>query len=410
VKFSLEYKGRHVPSRRWIEKTLSRAVIGPDNTVVLTFKKPYTRLDTEFTSLRIFPGHIWEEVEEPQYHPPAGQYVGYGPFIIRETDANAGVVLFHRNPFWKGKKPGISRIEIQIYQNLDVLGLALEKGDIDTFYQYANSYPYANLSRLAASGDFNLVENRSSGLILLGFNLQREPVSHSWFRLAVSYAIDYKEILKLIASGYGEVPRRGFVPVNMPYFQETPRLEQDFHKAREILRQHGCKSADREALLLLSTPPHLRLCELIKDYLAGAGIAVEVKVVDSATWFSMKERYDYDLIITNTTPWGMRMHANWGTGYFDSRRSGEGVLHTLPDPVFLKLCDDILSTRDTVRLQGYARQLQDYYREQIPALALLWKTNVTPFNKSFAGWHADPLFGTFNVANFLDLRRVDAGP
>ncbi len=51
--------------------------------------------------------------------------------------------------------------------------------------------------------------------------------------------------------------------------------------------------------------------------------------VDNATWIAAKDAMDYDIVFFRATPWGTLMHASHGSGYFDSRRTGAGVLHNL---------------------------------------------------------------------------------
>jgi peptide/nickel transport system substrate-binding protein len=102
----------------------------------------------------------------------------------------------------------------------------------------------------------------------------------------------------------------------------------------------------------------------------------------------------------------MLMYANWATGYFDSRRTGEGVLHTVDDPAFLKLCDNILSTKDEGELEKFAQKVQDYYAQNLPAIALYWSRIVIPYKKKFSGWSPNPLYGIYNIKNFLQLRII----
>lgn len=405
VTFSVEYIGRHVPSRRWLEKALVHAGVRPGNAVVFTFEKPYTRLDIEFTSFPIIPRHIWQIVDNPRFYDGPGKYVGCGPLVIDRIDLNAGILLMKKNPSWKGTPPALGGVEIHMFRNRDVLSLALERGDIDTFYKYADTYPYTNIRRLSDTGTFRFSQEKTTGLTILAFNLRREPAANVHFRQAVALAIDYREINKLITSSYGELPGQGFVPPGMAYYQESPGLKQNLEKARALLVEAG---GEIPPLVLLSTPGHSRLCQLVAGYLGRLGLRVEVKIVESATWISLKEEYRYDITITRTTPWGMLMHAGWGTGYFDARRTGEGVLHTISDPAFLDLCDAILATRDPVKLETYARSLQQYYARNLPAIALIQRVTVTPYNNAFSGWHQDPLFGIFNTANFLGLKRIHA--
>jgi peptide/nickel transport system substrate-binding protein len=323
-----------------------------------------------------------------------------------------------RNPCWKGKKPAVETIEIHLYQNMDMLSLALEKGRVDAFYQYADSYPYANIPRLRSAGNFEFLKNSAVTVVFLGFNLGKEPLSDIAFRSAIVHALDYDELVRLEGQGYGEIPDAGFVTPDMIYYRETGKLKQDIVRVKELLRSAGYKDNDGDAaiensrgedseLLLLSTPPYLRLCELVREYIRRLGIAVAVKIVDEASWIEMKDRGHYDMVISNTSPWGMRTYAGWAAAYFDARRTGEGVLHNVADPYFLKLCDALSNSREPAKLKELAYAVQDYYAREFPAVALVWKTAIIPCNKKFSGWYVEPIYGIFNVHNFLNLERIN---
>lgn len=423
VKFSIEYQGKHVPSRRWLQKTLVKTEITADHGVIFTFNKPYSRLDMEFITFHIFPRHVWEKITRPEYFTAESAdksiYLGYGPFVISRIDLNAGLVVMERNPFWQGKKPAVEKIEIHLFQNIDMLSLSLEKGQVDSYYKYADSYPYTNIPRLRSTGNFEFLQNSALSVVFLGFNLGKKPLSDFAFRSAIVHALDYEELVRLESLGYGEIPGAGFVTPDMTYYRETGKLKQDIDRAKELLRSAGYNGSDGDRaiedsrgenieLLLLSTPTYLRLCELVKDYIQRLGIFVVVKIVDDASWIEMKDRCHYDIVISNTSPWGMRTYAGWATAYFDARRTGEGVLHNVADPFFLKLCDAISTTREPGKLKRFAHEVQDYYAGKFPAVALTWKKAIIPCNKRFSGWYIEPIYGIFNVQNFLNLKRINA--
>jgi len=415
AKFSVELYAREVPFAAWLEQALVEVSVSEDNALVLRFNRPYTRLGYDFASYSLFPKHIWENIENPLAYANTGENVGCGPFAIESIDINAAKISFEKNPYWKGQMPPIEGIEVHFYNNMDVLSLALEKGEVDTFYRYASSYPYANIERLKATGEFNFLEEQNMGLKFLGFNLNKPPMSDVNFRKALSYAIDYDEIIKLDALGYGEVPNMGFIPRGMSGYKETKKLEYNLDKAKKILRESGYIDTDANGiredrdgqeikLSILISPLYVRISELIKDYLGAVGLDARLKVVDENTWISQKNQYQYDLVVSRTTPWGMLMHANWATGYFDSRRTGEGVLHTVNDPEFLNLCDSILATTDEAELEQDAHRVQDYYTQNLPAIPLGWTRIITPYHKKYTGWISSPLYGIFNIDNFLSIK------
>jgi peptide/nickel transport system substrate-binding protein len=48
--------------------------------------------------------------------------------------------------------------------------------------------------------------------------------------------------------------------------------------------------------------------------------------------------------------------------------------------------------------------VQDYYARFLPAIALYWSRTIIPYQKRFSGWSLNPLYGLYNIQNFLSLR------
>jgi len=416
VAFSIQMYGKSVPNAGWIGETLTDTAVD-GNKVTFTFNKPYTNLALEFTSYSILPRHIWESVENPNEYTSTGPYVGAGPFYLDNVDLNAGKVIFKRNPYWKGTSPAYDAVEISWFKNEDAAAKALESGAMDTYWKYASSYPYAAVDSLKSSGTFEILEKPTSGLTFLGFNLKKEPLSDISFRDAISYAINYQEMVNIATLGYGRVPNRGFIPPAMDGYISTQAMEYNPETAKKKLESAGYKDSNGNGIVegndgkdivldLLIRNAYSREAELVKEYLEKVGIGVEIRSVEDNTWFELKDTYNYDITLTRTTPWGMLMHANWATGYFDSRRTGQGVLHTVDDPVFLELCDNILATTDTTLLNRYAQDVQNYYADNLPGIPLYWKNDITPYNKKITGWYSNPLYGIMNEFTLTGVKPV----
>lgn len=393
VEFSIRYYGKKTPWAGWINETLESSTVSEaDNSVTFKFNKPYTRVNIEFVTYNILPAHIWKTIENPMEYLNNGPYVGCGPYYLKMIDLNAGKLIFEKNPYWKGKVSEFENVEVHLYSNVDVATLALKNGDVDTYYKYAGSYPYSGIEQLEKTGDFDFLEKTDIGLVFLSPNLKKAPFSDPEFREALTYAINYEEIARLETLGYGEVPNRGFVPQAMENFKETEKLEYSPEKAIETLEKAGYSDSNGNGVLegkdrkdikleILIRSEYARTGELLKEYFERIGLSADLKTVDADTWVTLKDSYYYDLTVTRSIPRGMLMHAGWGSGYFDSRRTGQGVMHNVEDPVFLQLCDDILATTEPAELQDYAYELQDYYAENLPAIPLYWSNSVTPFNR-----------------------------
>ncbi|WP_440954466.1 ABC transporter substrate-binding protein [Methanosarcina sp. Mfa9] len=413
VQFSILYYGEKKPSGRWINETLeSSSVSQTENSVTFRFNKPYTRINLEFATYMIIPKHVWEKIDKPMEYSSKGPYVGCGPYYIESVDLNTARLIFRKNPYWKGKTCAFDKVEVDWYASEDAACLALEKGEADTYYKYASSYPYANIERLEKTGDFNFVEKDSIGIFYLGITLNEAPRSDLQFREALACAINYEELMQLDTLGYGSVPNRGLVPPGMEYYKPTEKCSYDPEKAREILEKAGYedrngngivedKSGKDILLELMICPGYERDAELLQEYFRAVGIDIEIENVDRNTYGDRKDSSRYELVFSRTTPWGMLMHAGLGTGYFDSRRYGY-----IEDPAFTGLCDQLLNTTDHETLCSCSYSLQDYYAEELPVIPVYWKKVVTPYNKRFEGWHYNSLDGIYTLDTFLDLHEV----
>jgi len=415
VAFNINYRGKLAASG-WIGDTLLDTIT-TDDSVTFIFNKPYSRLDFEFLSYPTIPKHIWESVSDPEAKRSNGPYVGSGPYYIKSIDINSAILIFEKNPYWQGEEPYYDIIEIHWFSNDNAASFALERGEVDTYWKYASTYPYAAASVLERNNKFDIFQAPSIGLSFLGFNLQEGIGTDLNFRKAVRSAINYEELMQINTLGYGSIPTVGFVPPGMPYYQEMPSLVYDPQAAAEILTAAGYidrnndgirETPDGEKLQvnLVIRPDFSREGELVAEYLRNVGIGVNMRVVETNTWYDLKDNYQYDLTVTRTTPWGMLMHANWGTGYFDSRRTGQGVLHTDNNPAYLELCDAILATTDSNLLQNYAHEVQQYYAEYIPGVALYWKQDITPINKEITGWYSTPFKGILNEISMTKIHPI----
>jgi peptide/nickel transport system substrate-binding protein len=413
--FSFAYTGKNEPNAGWIANTLVRTETPDDATLIMEFIRPYTNLNLEFTTYNILPQHIWETVEDPRSYGGKPSYTGCGPFVLESVDLDQGLVIFTRNQYWKGAAPFFEKIEIRLYKTMDVLAMALERREIDVFYNYAATYPYAYLEKLEGNPQFAFEKKLNLGLIFLSFNMKNEPMNRLLFREAVSWGINYEELARLDARGYGTAPRRGFIPESMGGFIETGELQYDPAKANALLDQAGLTERNREGyrekggkelrLTMVIRQDYSRVGELIRDYFKDLGIVLELKVLDMVSWVNEKDAFRYDMTITRSTPWGMLMHAGFGTGYFDSRRTGQGVLHNLEDPRFLALCDRILSTVDEDEVAGLAGEVQHYYAGELPGIPLYWNTIVIPHHEDIGGFISNPLFGIYSIESLVNARR-----
>jgi peptide/nickel transport system substrate-binding protein len=102
---------------------------------------------------------------------------------------------------------------------------------------------------------------------------------------------------------------------------------------------------------------------------------------------------DYDMVFFRATPWGTLMHAGHASGYFDSRRTGSGVLHNFDNSEYLAACNARLATGDPAEQARQDLKIQELQAQYLPGIALAWTDSVYPYSKNWANWKIDHIFG-----------------
>jgi len=408
VRFSIEYYRDCDPEAGWMKDVIESVTVD-GNDVILSLTRPYGNLLIEFMTYPVVPESVWSDVEDPLTYEGPDMVIGSGPFVFESWDPAAGRFVFTANEDYFQGKPNIDRLEVNIYRTMDALVMALSRGEIDTWWDYSGEFPYTHVPPLLKGGDIEFATATYLGVpAAIGFNLDRAATSELVFRQAVASAINYRQISELVFSGYGSTPTAGFVPPTHPDFNDgLPQLVQDKDKAAQLLDSLGWKDtngdgiregADRKNIVLTlltrgDVPSTLRSTEMVAADLKAVGIGCSLKSVDNATWVAAKDAMDYDLVFFRATPWGTLMHASHGSGYFDSRRTGSGVLHNLAAAEYLETCDARLATADLAEQERLDRELQRMHAEYLPGIALTWIESVYPYREGWDGWTIDHIYG-----------------
>ncbi len=143
-----------------------------------------------------------------------GNFVGNGPFRLKEWVANE-YILLEKNPgYWNAEKVKQSQVKWLPTENLSTAFNLYEKGQCD----YLGSIPLDYVEELAKRGDFHRAPYL--GTYYYSFNITKKPFDDPKVRRALALAIDRKIICEKILKG-GQIPADRFVP---PVFREKIRL------------------------------------------------------------------------------------------------------------------------------------------------------------------------------------------
>ncbi len=419
VLFTFHYIADHNLPSRWIADLIETMEV-TGRRVTFHLKRPNSMflVNAGFV-VRILPRHIWEKIDEPRTAQAAEITVGCGPYTFDVFDRSAGVIRFRANRGYYGDVPRTAVVEYRTYNSLDLLTLALNSNRIDAFYNYSATFPAPYLRSVRNRDGLEILESDSMGLpAVLGFNFDSPMVKRLAVRRAIALAFDYRRLNQCIMDGKGAIPGPGLVPPVFPDHVPFPSWNRDPDAGRKLLAEEGIKDEDGDGFLedhaghpvslsLLARSDlwgESQIVKLLTHDLGVLGIRVAAQSVDLPTWQTLLHQGRYDLVLFRTTPWGMMMHAGYGSGYFDSRAAGGVNICRFNDPDFFRLCDRILAETHTEPRVRLYHELQTFYAEHLPAVALCWGKSFFPYSKNWEGFRVNHLEG--GLANRFTWREV----
>lgn len=418
IRFNLEYFPAKIAEYKQHWGQIA-SIETPDNyTVIIKLKTPNGNFLTNLMVMRAVPEHIFKDVDNPKTYNDMNATIGSGPYRFAGFDKDAGILTFKANDNYWGGKPAVDTIEIRLFKNQDTMVMALEKGEIDTTYMYSKGIYYYYVPKLLQDGDIKVSCMNSTGVTGLFFNTEKPVLNNSTFRIAVSYALDYNELKNLFTAGYGDPGTPGFLPAGNYNYEDKGVLAQNINKSKAMLDSMGMVDRDgdgfREApdgskfqpelLTRTDSSDYTRLSDMVKKYLNAVGIDVKIKLVDTTTFQKIANtEKTHDMLISSTTPWGMMTWCGYGSCYFDNRNIGYTVTK---DPAYTSIVDRMFNTTSVASQKQLAYEMQDYYASEMPAIALYSANVIQPYNKEYAGWAYDPMYGILSYGTFFNLHEA----
>jgi peptide/nickel transport system substrate-binding protein len=214
-----------------------------DKQITFKWKKPYAPWQDLFTG--IYPsqalagmdfGKIWMNC----ICGSDGKPVSSGPFLLTNYTKGQGSTL-KVNPFWYGKKPGLTEITFKIITDTNTEVQAMRGGEVDAINPTFGS----NLAAL--KGQSGLVFDQVPGLfqehIDMQFGKQGQPLLRSpWMRQAIMMGIDRPAIIKTtfgsLAGNTKPLDNILVYPADSRYTADFSKWNYNPAKALALLKKH----------------------------------------------------------------------------------------------------------------------------------------------------------------------------
>lgn len=418
IKFTLEYLDTQTEGG--YASSYAELNVIDEKTIDLVLPAANPRQLANLIVLRIMPKHIYEGVEDYTTVPNEQANIGCGPYVFAGFDPDAGAVSFTANKDYPDGAPAADTVILQLFDSEDTMYMALKSGEIDMVYRYSGGVSASVIEDLQASGNLTLqpVSNTANSASLI-FNNSAEPFTNADIRKAIACAIDYDAFRATFGSAYAVASNAGFIPKGTYGYVDTPVLTRDLDKAKEYLEAAGCIDSDGdgyveyngeklsfEVMLRGDKPAHARYAELLMNNLQEVGIEVTLNVQEVAAFRELTEQQRAQTaVITGLTAYGMGMRQGLAALYL----WGENAMSygQVYDPAYKELLDQVDAAENMEQYKAVAAEIQEYYAETIPAIALFWDAHVQAYNSRFSGFVVDGTFGIMNVQSWLALSAAE---
>lgn len=208
---------------------IESAEAADDTTLTVTLNRPYA----SFVSLMSEIPMVSKE-----YYPSSDNSttaLGTGPYMIESYDGNNEVVLTAFAGYRLGE-PAIKTVNMKVISDASTAVVALESGDLDFLTLY-NMSAYAGL---AANDNFETQLCATLHTAYQSLNLEVAPLDNKLLRQALSYAIDYENVILVAYEGlavraYALMGENAFGAD----FTDMVKYEYDPEKAADLLAQAG---------------------------------------------------------------------------------------------------------------------------------------------------------------------------
>ncbi len=273
-------------------------------------------------SVGILPAHVFDglSVDEIVAHPYLElPTVTSGPYRVADYVRGEFWRLERVADHWSGE-PQVETLVVRTFADAESLFSAIDAGEI-----HVSLIPANELERFEANPRLAILRNPGLGFYVLHVNQRepriidgcsadsyqeltrpRTPLDDVLVRQAMAWALDYDEIIDVLASGAGtRIPSAIFGPAWL-LDEGLTEYHYDPERARELLAEAGWTlegnrlvDADGNAFRTLSYvstsgTDFFELGVLLQDYLGAVGIPVDIRLTTSANFLPTVLDGDWD--------------------------------------------------------------------------------------------------------------------
>lgn len=363
----------------------------------------------------IMPKHIYENVADPMNFKFTG--VGYGPYKLKDYKKGE-YYTFERVENWPlandGKGAYLSTITFRVYPDANALVLAMKNGEVNVS---GSSLPVAAQKQLEASADqFGIKRVDSLGFGYFSFNYKNELLSDVNVRKAIAMTVDRDALVNIALQGGAKKMETPISPVFTDLVKSQIKYPSfDIDGAKKALESAGYKDTDNDGILESSSGKKLEfeliyrtttanvdaVANVFKDNAAKAGIKINLKPVDPATYTDrVVKQKTFDI---NVIDWGVIDDADSSLDTIYLSSAQLNIMGYKNDKIDSLLKAARVEPDYNKRIE-IMNEFQKEFVNELPSVNTWVRINAYGYSKSFAGFDLTP--GLYGLMDCKDIVKV----
>ncbi|MCP4719476.1 MAG: SIS domain-containing protein [Desulfobacteraceae bacterium] len=232
-------------------------------------------------------------VTEMGHHNFAFNPVGTGPYQFK-LFAPGDRIELERFKGFKGTKPFVSQLVFCPKNDKNLLEQDMINGDLDVL-----QLPFVNTKSIKNMSDFNVKVLPGQQIWWLGMMANKAPFDILEVRQSIRYALDVDKMIYKAFYGYAKRANSFLPPGLIGYWNDAPVRQQDFSKAKKLLKKAGFENGLKVKLLIVPSRIDRVVSEIIKEDLKKIGIIVDIDIRDVNACNDAAMRGECDLYLAN---------------------------------------------------------------------------------------------------------------
>ena len=317
--------------------------------------------------------------------------IGTGPYMfVSQEGPNGEIVLKAYKDYHLGR-PHIDKIIMKPFADQNIITQTLLYGGIDMEIRV----PPRDIAEIQGDMRFELAPYSTLSFSFFGYNFRNPVLAIRDVRLAISYAINRKEMLDSFFEGKGQLISGPFPPGSwaynldvkpIPYSpDEANRLLDNAgftERTRDGIRKRGSYKLEFDMLVPISKENETtkRVILAFQNYLKAVGIKINIKWLEWKAWTkAVFVDHKFDII-----------YADWLfddsfdiSSLFHSREIGPGKNNfgAYRNPEVDALLDEAQTTLDMEKRRTIYKRLHKILAHDVPYTYLWTLTNYAAYNR-----------------------------